>query len=100
MSVCAFSKVMGKDKFRLGRHRKNEKRLRSDALVSILRPRKLVSVHVSPGLSVTTSLDPEPQVCLDDFFYQCMCNGYICICTCMYSFAIVVSYIRSCSPIS
>ena len=60
MSVCAFSKVMGKDKFRLGRHRKNEKRLRSDALVSIPRPRKLVSVHVSPGLSVTTSLDPEP----------------------------------------
>ena len=82
MSVCAFSKVMGKDKFRLGRHRKNEKRLRSDArtqLVSI--PRRLVSVHVSPGLSVTTSLDPEPQVCLDDYFYQCMCNGYICICT-------------------
>ena len=64
MSVCAFSKVMGKDKFRLGRHRKNEQDARVQ-LVSI--PRKLVAVHVSPGLSVTTSLDPEPQVCLDDY---------------------------------
>ena len=53
-----FSKVMGKDIFRLD---ENEKRLRSYArtqLVSI--PRQLVAEHVPPGLSVTTSLDREP----------------------------------------
>ena len=49
---------------RLGRHRKNEQRCSCTACFN---PRKLVAVHVSPGLSVTTSLDPEPQVCLDDY---------------------------------
>ena len=64
-TACASSKVMGRRKFRLGIHRKNEERAKHSFIVSIQRTD--VVVHVST-LAVTTSeletpVDPSPLTC-------------------------------------
>ena len=64
-TACASSKVMGRRKFRLGIHRKNEERAKHTFIVSIQRTD--VVVHVST-LAVTTSeletpVDPSPLTC-------------------------------------
>lgn len=53
-----FKKEMGKRKFRLGQHRKNEERVQRCLIVSV--PRESVSISVSPSLTVTL---PPPLAC-------------------------------------
>lgn len=98
MSVCVFSKVMGKRLIPIRTSSEERERHRSDARTQVVSiSRELVDVHVSPGLSVTTSLDPEPQVGLDTFINACLMDFYLYMhghaASCVYSFATVISCI-------
>ena len=66
MSVCTFSKVMEKDKYRLEREREASPSYRYARTQLVSSPCQLVAEHVPPGLSVATSLDREPATFYTD----------------------------------